>query len=60
LGGDQAFGGNLSMPIKDAFEMLMKIFHRNGTEFMEDASHFDPVVGVGIASILGHHQQPIR
>jgi hypothetical protein len=27
------------MPIKDAFEMLIKIFHRNGTEFVEDASH---------------------
>jgi len=26
LGGDETLGGNLSLPIKDAFEMLMKIF----------------------------------
>jgi hypothetical protein len=31
VGGDQAFGRNLSMPIKNAFEMLMKIFHGKGT-----------------------------
>ena len=48
------------MPIKDAFEMLIKIFYRNGTELMEDAPHFNSVVGVRIASILGRHEKPIR
>ena len=48
------------MPIKDALEMFMNIFHGNGTPFMKDASHFDPKVGVRIASILGRHEQAIR
>ena len=48
------------MSIKDAFEMLIKIFHRKGTELVKDAPHFDPVVSVRIASILGRHQQAIR
>src|SRR6266700_6711752 len=52
--------GNLSMPIKDTFKMLMKIFHRNGTEHMEDASHFDTIAGVWIVSIWGRHEKPIR
>ena len=51
--------GNLSMPIKDAEDQLSKIFHGTGTELVEDASHFDPIVGVRIASIPGCHQQTI-
>ena len=47
------------MAIKDAFEMLIKIFHRDGTQFVKDPSHFDPLVGVRVASILGRHQQPV-
>ena len=39
--------------------MLIKIFHGDGTEFVKDASHFHASIGVGIASILGGHQQPI-
>ena len=42
--------GNLSMSIKDAEDQLMQIFHRNGTELMENAPHLDPVVGVRVAS----------
>ena len=38
--------GNLSMSIKDAEDQLMNIFHRNGTELVKDAPHFDPVVSV--------------
>ena len=59
LGGKQAFGGNLSMSIKDAFEMLIKIFHRNGTELVKDTSDFHSVIGVGVASILGGHEQTV-
>jgi hypothetical protein len=51
--------GNLSMPIKDAEDQLSKIIHGTGTELVEDASHFDPIVGVRIASIPGCHQQTI-
>ena len=47
------------MPIKDAEDQLSKIFHGTGTELVEDASHFDPIVGVRIASIPGCHQQTI-
>ena len=47
------------MPIKDAFEMFMKIFHRDGTQFVKDAPDFDPIVGVGITSIFGRHEEPI-
>jgi len=52
--------GNLSMPIKDAFEVFIKIFHRDGTEFVKEASDFHAIIGVGIASILRGHQRPIR
>ena len=48
------------MPINDTFEMLMKIFHHNRMEHMEDASHFDTIAGVRIASIRGRHEKPIR
>ena len=34
------------MLIKNAFEMLMKIFQGMGTELVEDTSLFDPIVGV--------------
>jgi hypothetical protein len=51
--------GYLSMPIKDALEMLMKMFHSTGTELMEDASHFDSIVGVRIAPIRGRNLQAI-
>src|SRR5256885_9905656 len=47
------------MPIEDTFEMLMKIFHRNGTELVEDTSDFHPVIGVGVASILSGHEQTV-
>src|SRR6266852_4294741 len=51
--------GHVSMPIKDAFEMFVKIFHRKGTQFVKDASHLDSIIGVGVASIRGGHQEPI-
>ena len=47
------------MPIKDALEVLIKIFHRNGTQFMENASYLDAIIGVGVASIRGGHEQAV-
>jgi len=47
------------MPIKDAFEVFIKIFHRDRTEFVKDPSDFHPLIGVGIASIVRGHQQPV-
>ena len=47
------------MSIKDAEDQLIKIFHRNGAQLVKDASDFHPIIGVGIASILGRHQHTI-
>ncbi len=47
------------MSVKDAFEMFIKIFHRNGTQLMEDTSDLDPSIGVRVTSILGGHQQTV-
>ncbi|MGB8347859.1 MAG: hypothetical protein WCD86_23470 [Ktedonobacteraceae bacterium] len=47
LGGKQAFGGNLSMSIKDAFEVFIKIFNSSGAQLVEDAVHLDAIIGMG-------------
>jgi hypothetical protein len=47
------------MPVKDPFEMLVKIFHRNGTQFVKDPANLHAIIGVRILSIPGGHQQPI-
>ena len=47
------------MPIKDAFEVFIKNFHRNRTEFVKDPADFHSIIGMRVASILGGHQQPI-
>src|SRR5258708_31109517 len=52
--------GKLSMHIKDAFEMLIKIFHGDGTELVKEASDFHAILGMGVASILGGHEKPVR
>ncbi len=43
------------MPIKDPFEMLIKIFHRDGPQFMKDPSDFYAIIGMRVASIPGGH-----
>jgi len=47
------------MPIKDAEDQLIKIFHRKGTELVKDASDFYPIIGMGIAPIAGGHEKTI-
>ncbi len=47
------------MPIKDALEMLMKIFDGTRTQFVKDATDFHPVIGMGVTSILGGDQYPV-
>jgi hypothetical protein len=47
------------MPIKDALERLMKIFHRDGPKCVKDPSHFDAIIGVGVTAIPGRHQQTV-
>ena len=48
------------MSIEDAFEVFIKIFHGNGAQLVKDAPDLDPIISVGIASILGRHEKPIR
>ena len=59
LGGHLAFGGNLPMPIKDAFEMFVKIFDGPRTQLVKDTPHLDALVGMGAASIVGGDQQAV-
>ena len=51
--------GHLFMPIKDAFEMFVKIFNRERPELVEDTPHLDAIVGVRVASILSSDQQEV-
>src|SRR5579875_125487 len=53
LGGMRPKIGNLSRPIKDTEDQLMKIFHRDGTQFMKDLSDFHTIIGMRVASIPG-------
>jgi hypothetical protein len=55
----QPFGGNLSMSIENAFEVFIKILNRYGSQLMKGAAHLNPIIGVGIASILGGDQQAV-
>ena len=48
------------MPINNAFEMLIKMFHSDETQFVKEASDFHASICVGVPSLLGRHQQPIR
>src|SRR5258708_8826269 len=52
--------GKLSMHIKDAFEMLRKIFNGGGVELVKEESDFHGICGMGLASILGGHEKPVR
>ena len=45
------------MPIKNAFEMLIKIFKSDGTQLVKSPSDFDTIIRMGIASVLGRNQQ---
>src|SRR5258708_12255496 len=47
------------MPLKNAFEMFIKIFNSQRPQLVKDASHLDPIIGVRIATILGSDQEPI-
>ena len=60
LGVEQAFSGHLAMPVEDAFEMLVEVFDGQGTEFVENAAHVYPGIGMRIRSILGSDQETTR
>ncbi len=47
------------MPIKDTFDMLVKIFHCDGTQFVKNLADFQASIDMRVSSILGGHQQPI-
>jgi hypothetical protein len=41
------------MPIKNAFEVLIKIFNSDRSQCVKDAANLDAIIGVRIAAILG-------
>ena len=47
------------MPIKNAFKVLIEIFHGDGTKLVEDAPNLDPIISVRVVPILGGYQQTV-
>jgi hypothetical protein len=56
LGGKQAFCWDLPVFIKNALEMLIKIFNRHGSKLVKDAAHLDAIISMRGASVFGSHQ----
>jgi hypothetical protein len=50
---------HLRAPLKDVLEQAMARFNRLGPQLMEDASHLDSVIVVGMCRAPGRHQRPI-
>jgi hypothetical protein len=59
LGGNQAFGWNLPMPIANAFEVLIEVSHGDGAELVKDASDLYPVISMRIAPQSRSNQDAI-
>src|SRR2546423_11409986 len=59
LGVDQALRRDLGMTLKDPLEMFVEVFDRPAAQLMEDPPHGYPAIGVGVRSILRHHQDPL-
>ena len=47
------------MAINDALEVLIKIFHGDRTQLVEDASNLYPIISMRVASIARGHQEPM-
>src|SRR5258708_25845089 len=47
------------MPIKDAIEMLVKIFNSQGTQFVKDAADIHAIIGMGVICIFGGDQHTV-
>ncbi len=47
------------MSIKDAFEVLIEIFHGDRAQFMEDAPDLHSSIGMRVAPIARGDEQPI-
>jgi len=47
------------MPIKDALEMLIKIFDGTRTQFVKDPADFHAIISMRVASIFGGDQHPV-
>ena len=59
MGSEQALGRNLPIPIKDAFEVFVKILIGDQSQLVEDALDLLPLISVRIVSILAGHQETI-
>src|SRR5215210_4420764 len=59
LGVDQSLGGNLPVHLEDGLEVLIEVLVGHAAQLMEDASDFDPSVGVRVSSSFGCDQKPL-
>ena len=59
LRADEAARRDGAVHIEDAFEVLVEVLDGEGAQFVEDAAHLDAVVGVGIGSPAGRHQEAV-
>src|SRR5687768_5174304 len=59
LGADEAARRYGAVDVEDARELLVEALDGERARLVEDAAHLDPVVGVGVPTTAGRHQQPI-
>src|SRR5712692_3407366 len=58
-GRGQSPGWHLAMAMKDPLELLVEVLDCPRAQMMEDPPDFDPRIGVGIATRLSGHQDPL-
>lgn len=56
-GGYQPFGRHLTIPPKDALEMLIEVLHRYRTQLVEHTPHFFTHIGIGAFTSMRRYQQ---
>src|SRR5215204_4156656 len=59
LGVDRSSCGNLSVQLEDGLEVLIEVLVGHAAQFVEDASDFDPSIGVWVRSSFGSDQKPL-
>src|SRR5260370_25548515 len=57
--GNQAFGRHLGVSVEDAFEMLVEVLDREGTQLVENASHLAPCIIALTAASMSSYQPPL-
>ena len=54
----EATGGDVAQTAENSLELAIKVLDGMGAELMENATHLDPIVGMGIGGAFGGDQQP--